>query len=122
MHYFDCDKIQFEGTSSKNPLAFKHYNPGELVDGKSMKDHLRFAAPYWHVMRNELADPFGGGTAQMPWDDGSNSVDNALARVDVFFEFLDKIGIDLLLLARSRHRTGTERPGCFECCARRSGC
>ena len=84
----------FEGTSSKNPMAFKHYNAEELIDGKSMKDHLRFAAPYWHVMRNELADPFGGGTAQMPWDDGSNSVENAVARVDVFFEFLDKIGID----------------------------
>ncbi|MGB0409415.1 MAG: xylose isomerase [Opitutales bacterium] len=94
MQYFDCDKIQFEGPSSKNPLAFKHYNPEELVEGKPMKEHLRFAAPYWHVMRNELADPFGGGTAQMPWDDGSESTDNALKRVDVFFEFLDKIGID----------------------------
>ena len=94
MQYFDCDKIQYEGPSSKNPLAFKHYNADELIDGKPMKDHLRFAAPYWHVMRNELADPFGGGTAQMPWDDGSNSTENALNRVDVFFEFLDKIGID----------------------------
>lgn len=94
MQYFDCDKIQYEGPSSKNPLAFKHYNPDELIDGKPMKDHLRFAAPYWHVMRNELADPFGGGTAQMPWDDGSNSTENALNRIDVFFEFLDKIGID----------------------------
>lgn len=94
MPYFPCDKIQFEGPSSRNPLAFKHYNPGELIEGKSMKDHLRFAAPYWHVMRNELADPFGAGTAQMPWDDGSRSVENALARVDVFFEFLEKIGID----------------------------
>ena len=96
MQYFDCDKIQFEGTSSRNPIAFKHYNAEELIDGKSMKDHLRFAAPYWHVMRNDLSDPFGGGTAQMPWDDGTNSVENALNRVDVFFEFLDKIGIGLL--------------------------
>jgi len=94
MQYFDCDKIQFEGTTSKNPLAFKHYNSSALIDGKSMQDHLRFAAPYWHVMRNELSDPFGGGTAQMPWDDGSNSVENAVSRVDVFFEFLDKMGID----------------------------
>lgn len=94
MQYFDCDKIQYEGASSKNPLAFKHYNPDEQIDGKSMKEHLRFAAPYWHVMRNELADPFGAGTAQMPWDDGSNSTENALKRIDVFFEFLDKIGID----------------------------
>jgi len=94
MTYFDCDKIQFEGPTSKNPLAFKHYNAEELVDGKTMKEHLRFAAPYWHVMRNELGDPFGGGTAVMPWDDGSNSTENALKRVDVFFEFLEKIGID----------------------------
>jgi len=94
MEYFDTAKIAYEGPTSKNPLAFKHYNPDEVVDGKTMKEHLRFAAPYWHVMRNGLGDPFGGGTALMPWDDGSDSVDNALKRVDVFFEFLEKIGID----------------------------
>jgi xylose isomerase len=92
--YFTVSKIPFEGPESKNPLAFKHYNPEELVEGKSMREHLRFAAPYWHVMRNVLGDPFGAGTALMPWDDGSDSVENALRRVDVFFEFLDKIGID----------------------------
>jgi len=91
---FNVPKIPFEGPDSKNPLAFKHYNPDELVEGKPMREHLRFAAPYWHVMRNVLGDPFGAGTALMPWDDGSDSVENALKRVDVFFEFLDKIGID----------------------------
>ena len=60
-------------------------------EGKSMRDHLRFAAAYWHVMRNPLANPFGGGRALMPWDDGSNSVANAQKRVRVFFEFLEKI-------------------------------
>ncbi len=94
MQYFDCDKIQYEGPSSKNPFAFKHYNPDEVVEGKPMKEHLRFAAPYWHVMRNVLGDPFGGGTADMPWDDGSDSVENALKRVDVFFEFLEKMGFE----------------------------
>ncbi len=92
--YFPTPKIQFEGSSSKNPLAFKHYNPDEIVEGKTMREHLRFAAPYWHVMRNELGDPFGAGTAQMPWDDGTSSVENALNRVDVFFEFLEKMDID----------------------------
>ncbi|MFP4261531.1 MAG: xylose isomerase [Opitutales bacterium] len=90
MQYFDCDKIQYEGPASKNPFAFKHYNPDELVDGKPMKEHLRFAAPYWHVMRNVLGDPFGAGTAEMPWDDGSDSTENAIKRVDIFFEFLEK--------------------------------
>ena len=94
MEYFNCDKIQYEGPSSQNPLSFKHYNPTEEVGGKSMKDHMRFAGAYWHIMRNELADPFGQGTAQMPWDDKSDSVENAIARVDVFFEFLDKMGIE----------------------------
>ena len=90
----DVQKIQFEGPSSKNPLAFKHYNADEQIGGQSMKDHLRFAAAYWHVMRNPLGDPFGPGTAKMPWDDGSDSVENALRRTEVFFEFLDKIDID----------------------------
>ncbi len=87
-------KITYEGSKSKNSFTFKHYNPEELVEGKTMKDHLRFAGAYWHVMRNTLADPFGGGTALMPWDDGTNSVANAQKRVRVFFEFLEKTGID----------------------------
>jgi xylose isomerase len=95
MAYFpEIPKIAYEGPSSKNPLAFKHYNPDEVIEGKSMRDHMRFGAAYWHCMRNEMADPFGGGTAQMPWDDKSDSVANACKRADVFFEFLDKIDID----------------------------
>ncbi len=94
MQYFDCDKIQYEGPSSKNSLAFKHYDADEVIGGKTMKEHLRFAGAYWHVMRNDLSDPFGAGTAHMPWDDGSDSVENAIKRVDVFFEFLDKMGIE----------------------------
>ena len=95
MSFFpDIPKIQFEGPKSKNPFAFKQYNPEEIVAGKSMKDHTRFAAAYWHVMRNGLSDPFGGPTALMPWDDQSDSLDNALKRADVFFEFLNKTGID----------------------------
>ncbi len=95
MSYFpDIPKIQYEGPGSKNPFAFKQYDPNAIIEGKSMREHFRFAAAYWHVMRNGLSDPFGGPTALMPWDDQSNSVDNALKRADVFFEFLDKTGID----------------------------
>jgi len=86
--------IRYEGPKSKNPFAFKHYNPSQKVEGRAMRDHFRFAAAYWHCMRNGLADPFGGPTALMPWDDGSNSLANARRRVEVFFEFLEKTGID----------------------------
>jgi len=85
-------KIQYEGPTSRNPLAFKHYNPDEVVEGKLMKDHLRFSVVYWHTFRNGLADQFGVGTAVRPWDDGSNSVKNAQRRVQVAFEFMDKLG------------------------------
>lgn len=93
--YFpEIRRILFEGAKSRHPFAFKCYNPDELVEGKSMRGHLRFAAAYWHVMRNPLADSFGAGTALMPWEDGSDSVANAQKRVRVFFEFLEKTGID----------------------------
>jgi xylose isomerase len=85
-------KIQYEGPKSRNPLAFKHYNPEELVEGKSMKDHMRFSVVYWHTFRNGLSDQFGEATAVRPWDDGSNSVKNAQKRVRAAFEFMDKLG------------------------------
>ncbi len=59
-----------------------------------MRDQLRFAACYWHTMRNGLGDPFGPATAQTPWDDGSESIENATRRADAFFEFLTKCQID----------------------------
>jgi xylose isomerase len=84
--------IKYEGPESKNPLAFKHYNAGELVEGKTMRDHLRFAVVYWHTFRGTGSDPFGAGTMQRPWDDGSNSVANAQNRARVAFEFIEKLG------------------------------
>jgi len=85
-------KIAFEGARSRNPLAFKHYNPNEIVDGKTMHDHLRFAVVYWHTFRGMGTDPFGSATMQRPWDDGSNSVANAQNRARVAFEFIEKLG------------------------------
>src|SRR5436309_6466883 len=85
-------KIPFEGPRSKNPLAFKHYNADESVEGKSMREHLRFSVVYWHTFRNRLSDPFGVGTALRPWDDGTESVENAQNRARAAFEFIEKLG------------------------------
>jgi xylose isomerase len=91
MSYFpDVPVIKYEGPQSDNPFAFRHYRADEVVGDRTMFDHLRFGAAYWHVMRNGLSDPFGAPTALMPWDDGSESLQNALNRVPVFFEFLEK--------------------------------
>ena len=88
----DVPKIQYGGPKSRNPLDFKHYNADEVVDGKTMKEHLRFSVVYWHTFCNALSDPFGAGTALRPWDDGSNSVANAQRRAKVAFEFFEKLG------------------------------
>jgi len=89
----EIQRIPFEGPESRNPLAFRYYDENELVEGKSMRDHLRFSVVYWHTFRNPLSDPFGAGTAQRPWDDGSESVENAQNRVRVAFEFMEKLGV-----------------------------
>src|SRR3989440_5416476 len=90
--FSSISKISFEGPRSRNPLAFKHYNADEMVEGKSMRDHLRFSVVYWHTFRNRLSDPFGVGTALRPWDDGSESVENAQNRARAAFEFMEKLG------------------------------
>ncbi len=85
--------IKYEGPKSKNPLAFKHYNPSEKVEGKAMKDHLRFSVTYWHTFRGMGADMFGVGTALRPWEDGTNSVEMAKKRARVAFQFMEKLGV-----------------------------
>ncbi|MEI7684275.1 MAG: xylose isomerase [Planctomycetota bacterium] len=87
----EVQKITYEGPESKNPLAFRHYNPAELVEGKSMKDHLRFAVCYWHTFRGSGSDPFGPGCNVRPWEDGTDSVAMAQKRVQVAFEFIEKL-------------------------------
>ena len=88
----DISTIQYGGPDSSNPLAFRWYNPDEVIEGKTMREHLRFSVVYWHTFRGNGADPFGAPTLQRPWDDGSESVDNAINRVRVAFEFMEKLG------------------------------
>ncbi len=88
----EISKIQFEGPDSRNPLAFRHYNAEELVEGKPMKDHFRFSVAFWHTMRGTGADPFGPGTMLRPWESGQDTVENAVNRIRVFFEFCEKLG------------------------------
>ncbi len=87
-------RIGYEGPDSKNPLAFRHYNPTETVEGKPMAQQLRFSVAYWHSFRNGGSDPFGPATRLMPWDDGSDSVENAQRRVRAAFEFMQKLGVE----------------------------
>jgi len=88
----NIDTIRYEGPSSRNPLSFKYYNPLERVEGKTMREHLRFSVVYWHTMRGAGADMFGWGTAQRPWELGEGTVKQAEDRAKCFFEFVGKLG------------------------------
>ncbi len=84
-------KIKYEGRDSKNPLAFKWYDPEAKVGGKKMKDHLRFAIAYWHSFCGDGHDPFGDATREFPYD-GMTGDDRIKVKLDMAFEFITKIG------------------------------
>lgn len=91
--YPGIGKIAYEGKDSKNPMAFKWYNPEEVIYGKKMKDHLRFAVAYWHSFCGDGSDPFGDATRVFPWN-SSKGEDRIKQRLEAAFEFITKIGAE----------------------------
>ncbi len=87
-------RIPFEGTSSKNPLAFHYYEPERMVHGKKMKDWLRFSMAWWHTLGADGSDQFGSGTKKFPWNEGATALERAKAKMDAGFEIMQKIGFE----------------------------
>ena len=93
--YFpNIGKIKFEGVESKNPLAFRYYDPERVVMGKKMKDWLKFSLAWWHTLCAEGGDQFGGGTKTFPWKGNPDKVQAAKDKADAGFEIMQKIGIE----------------------------
>ncbi|MCK4862159.1 MAG: xylose isomerase [Rhodobacteraceae bacterium] len=87
----DIPQIKYEGADSTNPLAFRHYNPDEIIMGKRMEDHLRFAVAYWHSFAWPGGDPFGGETFQRPWF--GDTMELAKMKADVAFEMFNILDV-----------------------------
>jgi xylose isomerase len=87
-------KIPFEGTKSKNPMAFHYYDPEKVVMGKKMKDWLKFAMAWWHTLGGASGDQFGGQTRSYEWDKAEDAVQRAKDKADAGFEIMDKLGIN----------------------------
>ncbi|WP_170340197.1 xylose isomerase [Ruegeria arenilitoris] len=85
------EKVRYEGVDSRNPLAFRHYDPDEVVLGKRMEDHLRFAVAWWHSFAWEGGDPFGGPTLVRPWHP-QDDMGRARMKADVAFEMFEILG------------------------------
>ncbi|GAA4463124.1 xylose isomerase [Nibrella saemangeumensis] len=91
-YFKGIDAIGYEGPTSRNPLAFKWYNPELVVGGKTLREQLRFAISYWHTFCGAGGDPFGPGTRQFPWDQAPDALTRARHKMDAAFEFFTKIG------------------------------
>ena len=93
-YYKGIGQIKYEGKESDNPLAFKYYNPSQLVAGKTMSEHFKFAVAYWHTFCGVGADPFGPGTQNFPWDQSDDPIQAAKDKADAAFEFITKMGFN----------------------------
>lgn len=93
-YFSDIPKIQFEGANSDNPYAFKYYDKNQVVAGKTMAEHFKFAMAWWHTLCGTGGDPFGPGTIDFPWDANPDPVQRAKDKVDAGFEILEKLGLD----------------------------
>lgn len=82
--------ITYQGPGATSEFAFRHYNPDEVVMGKRMEDHLRFAVAYWHSFAWPGGDPFGGQTFERPWF--GDGMDLAKLKADIAFEMFDILG------------------------------
>ena len=94
MYFPNIPVIPYEGPDSTNPLAFKFYNPEQVVAGKKMKEHLPFAMAWWHNMCASGTDMFGRGTANKSFGAVEGTMEHAKAKVDAGFEFMQKLGIE----------------------------
>ena len=93
-YFKGIEEIKFEGNKSKNPFAYKYYNPEKIIAGKTMKDHFKFAVAYWHSFGGDGSDPFGHGTQVFPWDLSNDPVLAAKDKADAAFEFISKMGFE----------------------------
>ena len=85
--------IKYEGPDTKNPLAYRYYDANKIIAGKKMAEHFRFSVAYWHIFRANGTDPFGGPTIFRPWESSDGSIEDALRRVEVAFDFIEKLGL-----------------------------
>ena len=86
----DIPKVKYTGADSQDVFVFRHYNPDEMLLGKRMEDHLRFAVAWWHSFAWPGGDPFGGQTFQRPWF--GDTMELARMKADVAFELFDLLG------------------------------
>ena len=89
-YFAEIPQITYQGPDGTDPFAFRHYNPAEIVMGRRMDEHLRFAVAWWHSFAWPGGDPFGGQTFERPWF--GDTMDHARAKADAAFDLFAILG------------------------------
>ena len=84
--------VKYEGRDTENPMAFRYYNPDEVIAGKPMREHLKFAMAYWHNMSAEGTDMFGVGTSVKNYG-SADPMKSAINKAHAAMELMDKLDI-----------------------------
>src|ERR1700761_6119800 len=87
----DIAPIAYEGATSENPLAYRHYDATRVVMGKTIAEHLRPAVCYWHNFAWGGSDMFGVPTFERPWF--AETMAAARQKADVAFEMFSLLGV-----------------------------
>lgn len=90
-YFKSLKQVTYEGLESDNPLAFRWYNSQQVIAGKTMAEHFKFACAYWHSFNGDGGDPFGGATHHFPWDRQADPLARAKDKMDAAFEFMTKL-------------------------------
>ena len=93
MAIFNIPDVHYEGPNTKNPYAFRFYDPDRVIMGKTMTEHLPFAMAWWHNLGAAGTDMFGRDTADKSFGAVKGTMEHAKAKVDAGFEFMKKLGI-----------------------------
>ena len=92
-YFADVPTIRYEGPDSENELAYRYYDKNRVVLGKTMEEHLRFAACFWHGFCWPGSDVFGGGTFDRPWLRGANDSAAAAVKRAAAFDFFTRLDV-----------------------------
>ncbi|MBL6946759.1 MAG: xylose isomerase [Rhodospirillales bacterium] len=87
------EKIPYLGPDSDQALSYRWYDKDQVVLGKRMEDHLRFAVAYWHTFCGTGLDMFGAPTLDRPWMGAGDARKLAELKLNVAFEFFEKLDV-----------------------------
>lgn len=92
-YFSGFEPIRFEGPSATSDFSYRYYNKDQIVMGKRMEDHLRFAVCFWHTVCWPGSDIFGSGTFNHPWLQSNTEAEKASARRNALLWFVNKLDL-----------------------------